>query len=193
MTTPLAKQVAEAAYFAAAEFLSCVEILHAGNVQAVTKEIEKRNCGMAFDLVKKAMFARVLFGVMIPFDPVRKGDYHLRAGIDLLRNKAAGVIGDQEKADEALSRFDVLEKDPSFERLRQIRNKEGSHLSKLDDKIERAIIGELLTFANSCGTMIEAFVAGCGLHMPSLASQVQPYTASATAFFSAFDAKSADG
>ena len=54
MTTPLAKQIAEAAYFAAAEFYSCVEILHAGNVEAVTTEIEKRNCGKAFELVKES-------------------------------------------------------------------------------------------------------------------------------------------
>lgn len=166
----LAKKVAEAAYFAAAEFLSCVAILHAGNDQSTVDKIEKRNGGKAFDLIKKAMFVRVLFGVMIPFDPVREGDYHLRVLANLIRRKAEGVIIDQAKADEALKRFDALEKDAAFEKLRHIRNKEGSHLSKLDDKIERATIGDLLTFANNCGPMTEAFVAACGLTMPSVAS-----------------------
>jgi hypothetical protein len=183
----LARKVADAAYFAAAEFLSCVAILHAGNDQTIVAKIEKRNGGKAFDLIKKAMFVRVLFGVMIPFDPSRRGDYHLRVGVDLIRRKAEGVIVNQARADEALERFDALEKDPAFEKLRQIRNKEASHLSKLDDKIERATIGELLTFANNCGPLIEAFVAACGLTMPSVASQVHPYAESSTAFFSAFD------
>ena len=77
----LAKKVADAAYFAAAEFLSCVAILHAANEQAIVAKIEKHNGGKAFDLIKKAMFVRVLFGVMIPSDLSRKGDYHLRVGI----------------------------------------------------------------------------------------------------------------
>ena len=188
----LAKKVAEAAYFAAAEFLSCVEILQAGNVGSIAEKINKRSGGKAHDLIKKALFVRVLLGVMIPFDPVRsKGDYHLRVGIDLLHSKegADQIITAENlpRANEALERFAVLEADASFEKLRQHRNKEASHLSKLNDAIERAIIGELLTFANNCGTMIEAFVAGCGLKMPSLASQIHPYSESARSFFGTFE------
>jgi hypothetical protein len=77
-------KVARVAFFNAIDFLNCIEALEAGNRSEILRSLEAANAGPAADLVQKALFERLLMGVITAFDPVRPGDFHLGVGMKLV-------------------------------------------------------------------------------------------------------------
>jgi hypothetical protein len=182
-------KVAKAAFFDAINFLGCIEVLEAGNRPDILQSLETANAGLAADLVQKALFERLLMGVMTAFDPERPGDFHLGVGMKLVAEEASRVmLGKMQGANladiEAAQRhwaeclnFEALDS------LRTYRNKVVAHLSEYPADKNKPIVRQLFDLAAMTAKVAELLAHGTGIIAVSLESQVFPFRESSRAFW----------
>jgi hypothetical protein len=182
-------KVARAAFFEAIDWRSCIEVLEAGNQLDVLRSIREAKAGHTADLIAKALFGRLLMGVMTAIGPKKDpGDFHLKVGMDLIAEELprkvillnGGKLDDIQAAQRCWA--ECLNFEPR-ERLRTYRNKVAAHLSDLPADMKHPIIAELLTFATMTAEVAELLAHGTGIAGVSLESQVIPFQDSARAFW----------
>jgi hypothetical protein len=181
-------KVARAAFFDAIDFLNCIEALEAGNRSEILRSLEAANAGPAADLVQKALFERLLMGVMTAFDPVRPGDFHLGVGMKLVAEEAPRIVLCQRGAnladiEAAERRGDECLNFESLAALRTYRNKVVAHLSEYPADKDKPIVRQLFDLAAMTGKVAELLAHGTGIAAVSLESQVIPFRESSRAFW----------
>jgi hypothetical protein len=62
-------KVARIAFFEATDIRACIEALEASNQADVLRSLENANAARAAGFIQKALFGRLLIGVMTAFDP----------------------------------------------------------------------------------------------------------------------------
>jgi hypothetical protein len=182
-------KVARAAFFDAIDFLACIEALEAGNRPDILQSLEAAKAGRAADLVQKALFERLLMGVMTAFDPVRPGDFHLGLGMKLVAEEAPrialyGMKGANLADIEAAERHwaECLKFEP-LDSLRTYRNKVVAHLSEYPADKDKPIVRQLFDLAAMTAKVAELLAHGTGIAAVSLDSQVVPFRESSLAFW----------
>ncbi len=183
-------KVARAAFFNAIDFLNCIEALEAGNRSEILRSLEAANAGPAADLVQKALFERLLMGVMTAFDPVRRGDFHLGVGMKLVAEEAPRIVLCQMRGanladiEAAERRWDeCLKNRESLNALRTYRNKVVAHLSEYPADKDKPIVRQLFDLAARTAKVAELLAHGTGIAAVSLESQVIPFRESSRAFW----------
>jgi AbiU2 len=183
-------KVARVAFFNAIDFLNCIEALEAGNRSEILRSLEAANAGPAADLVQKALFERLLMGVMTAFDPVRRGDFHLGVGVKLVAEKAPRIVlcqmrganlSDIEAAERRWK--ECLKNRKSLDALRTYRNKVVAHLSEYPADKDKPIVRQLFDLAAMTAKVAELLAHGTGIAAVSLESQVIPFRESSRAFW----------
>jgi hypothetical protein len=182
-------RVAEIAFFEAVDILGCIEALEASNQPDVLVSLKNAKANLAAGLVQRALFGRLLMGVMTAFGPVRSsGDLHLKVGMDLLGEQIPRMVvlqrGAKREDIEAAERLwaECLNFEP-LGRLRNHRNKLVAHLSISD--MQEPINSELFELARMTAKVAELLANGIGVSVMavSLESQVVPYRDSSRAFW----------
>jgi hypothetical protein len=176
------------AFFEAIDIRACIEALEASNQPDVSRSLNNARAAHAAELIQKALFGRLLMEVMTAFDPVRPGDFHLKVGMDLIREEIprmvvlqrGGKLDDIEAAERCWA--DCLNFEP-LERLRTYRNKFTAHLSDPPDGMKNPIISELFDLARMTAEVAEHLAHGTGIAAISLESQVIPFRESSRAFW----------
>jgi len=180
-------QVATSGFTQAIDIAACVSLLGYSNRPDVDEALEKSGAAMAAGIVQKALFQRLLLWTMVAFDPVRRGDYHLRAGIEQLADSnvmtAIAARGDRKRLRRAISLFAAIDGTSKVERLRHIRNKESAHRSARDPNITPASIRDLFEVASTVSRVAEDLANGAGVVSLSLESQLVKPIDSAIAFW----------
>ncbi len=183
-------KVARAAFFNAIDFLNCIEALEAGNRSEILRSLEAANAGPAADLVQKALFERLLMGVMTAFDPVRRGDFHLGVGMKLVAEEAPRIVLCQMRGanladiEAAERRWDeCLKNRESLNALRTYRNKVVAHLSEYPADKDKPIVRQLFDLAARTAKVAELLAHGTGIAAVSLESQVIPFREGSRAFW----------
>jgi hypothetical protein len=180
-------QVATHAFFSAINYHACIGIFETGTNQDLWQAIDEEGAKKTFDIIRSAIFHRVILDVTREFSPVRANDYHLRVAIELLDNKevfnAIAEKGEPQKLLEAIKQFDRLESDPRLRKMIHIRNKMTAHLSDLDPNIANPLNHEIISFADDTSQVAEALVHGTGIITLSLASQMVAHGRSAQFFW----------
>ena len=182
-------KIARAAFFEAIDFLACIEALEAGNRPDILRSLEAARAGRAGDLLQKALFGRLLMGVMTAFDPIRPGDFHLGVGMKLVAEEAprialCGMKGANFADIEAAERrwAECLKFEP-LDSLRTYRNKVVAHLSEYPADKDKPIVGQLFQLAAMTAKVAELLAHGTGIAAMSLESQVVPFRESSRAFW----------
>jgi hypothetical protein len=181
-------KVAKTAFFEAIDICCCIEALEASNQPDVLWSLENAKAALAAGLIQKALFGRLLIGVMTAFDPVRRGDFHLRVGMDLIAEEIprmvvlqrGGNIGEIEAAEHRWA--ECLNFEP-LERLRAYRNKFVAHLSDPPAGMKDPIISELFDLARMTSDVAEFLAHGTGTDAVSLRSQVTSFRDSSRALW----------
>jgi AbiU2 len=182
-------KVAGSAFVAAIDYLKCIELLEAGNLPDIEQSINNAGAGLAGDLVQRALFGRLLIGVMTAYDPPREGDFHLGVGMQLLAEPGArklilertwGNADQLEQAENLWARCLQFEALPD---LRVYRNKFVAHQSDPPADLIHPLKGELLTLARSTAEVAEQLAAGTGVATTGLEAQVETFRPSARAFW----------
>jgi AbiU2 len=182
-------KVARAAFFDAIDFLSCIELLEAGNRQEIIQSLAAAKAGRAADLVQRALFGHCLMSVMTAFDPVRPGDFHLRVGMALVGEQIPRMtlcmmnganLADIEAAER---RWDECLKFEHLESLRTYRNKSVAHMSEYPADMQKPVVRQLFKLAAMTAKVAELLAHGTGIARVSLESQVVPFGASGHAFW----------
>jgi hypothetical protein len=182
-------KVARVAFFNAIDFLNCIEALEAGNRSEILRSLEAANAGPAADLVQKALFERLLMGVMTTFDPVRRGDFHLGVGMKLVAEKAPRIVLCQMRGanladiEAAERRWKECLDFESLDALRTYRNKVVAHLSEYPADTDKPIVHQLFDLAAMTAKVAELLAHGTGIAAVSLESQVIPFRESSRAFW----------
>jgi hypothetical protein len=180
-------KVAQIAFLEAIDCGATIKILSEGNGDSIANNLEKLQADLAAGLVQKALFGRLLITVMTAFDPVRKGDFHLRVAIELLTEPVIGILtqhgSDAELLGQALELWNQCLVHPQMGELRNYRNKEAVHLSDRPESVRDPLIGELLELANMMTRVCELLANGLKMVDLSLESQVLVYEKSARQFW----------
>jgi hypothetical protein len=172
-------KVARTAFFEATDMLACIELLEASNQPDVLRSLESERADLAAGLIQKALFGRLLMTAMTAFDPVQSGDFHLKAGMDLIAEDIPRRFilqrgGDLSKIKAAERGWaECLQFEPR-DRLRKYRNKFVAHLSDPPAGMKDPIVSELFALARMTAEVAEHLAHGTGT-FPSLRSQVVPY------------------
>jgi AbiU2 len=183
-------RVAEIAFFEAVDILGCIEALEASNQPDVVQALnnDKEGADRAAGLVQRALFGRLLMGVMTAYDPVRSGDLHLKVGMDLLGEQIPRMVVLQRGAKlediEAAERMwgECLNFEP-LERLRNYRNKLVAHLSISD--MQEPINSELFELARMTAKVGELLANGMCVSSTAVSLDLQAilYRDSSRAFW----------
>ena len=183
-------KVALTSFSEAIDFRRCIEALEASNQADVLRSLEKANAAPAADLIRRALFGRLLIGVMTAFDlPVKPNDFHLRVGMDLVKEEIprmlilqrGGKLDDIEAAERRWA--DCLNFEPR-KRLRSYRNKFVAHLSDPPAGMKDPIVSELFDLARMTAEVAELLARGTGIGAElSLDSQVVPFRDSSLALW----------
>jgi len=187
-------KVAKIAFFEAIDMRACIEALEASNQSNVSRSLDDAKAALAAELIQKALFGRLLMEVMTAFDPEKQGDFHLKVGMNLIRQdvprkivlQRGGKIEDIEAAERCWTR--CLNFEP-FERLRTYRNKFVAHLSDSPAGMKDPIISELFDLARMTAEVAENLAHGTGVATVSLESQVMPHQESSRAFWAPWRTK----
>jgi len=182
-------KVAKAAYSAAQDLCSCIELLKAGNRSDVIASLQKANAREAVDLIQKALLGRLVMGVTCALAPKRDfGDFHLRVGMGLIREEIprqvillrGGNLADIKKAERLWAK---CEKYKPTGWLRIYRNKVVAHLSELPANMKDPKIAELFTLARMIAGVAEGLAHGTGITTISLDTQMRVFRKRARAFW----------
>jgi AbiU2 len=182
-------KVAKAAFVDAIDFLACIEVLGAGNRQEVIQSLEGANAGRAAELIQRALFGHCLMSVMTAFDPVRPGDFHLRAGMTLVAEQIPRMalcqmkntnIADIEAAERQWAECLNFE---HLDSLRTYRNKSVAHMSDFPADMQKPVVHQLFDLAALTAKVAEHLAHGTGIAQLSLESQVSPFRESGHAFW----------
>jgi hypothetical protein len=181
-------KVAKTAFFEAIDIRACIECLEASNEAAVLRSLNDAKAVRAADLIRQALFGRLLVEVMTAFDPRKPGDFHLRAGMDLLVEpiprlallERGGKLEDIEAAEHRWA--ECLSFEP-LARLRMYRNKKVVHWSDPPDGVKDPIISELFALARMTAEVAEHLAHATRFAAVSLDSQVVPFRDSSRAFW----------
>ena len=181
-------KVARIAFFEAIDIRACIEALEASNQPEVLRSLNNARAAHAADLIQKALFGRLLITVMTAFDPVKRGDFHLKVGMDLIGEEIprmavlqrGGKLDDIQAAERRWA--ECLNFEPR-DRLRTYRNKSVAHLSDPPDGMEDPIISELFALARMTAEVAEHLAHGTGFAAVSLESQMIPFRESSRAFW----------
>jgi hypothetical protein len=182
-------RVAEIAFLEAADILGCIEALEASNQPDVLVSLNNAKAARAAGLVQRALFGRLMLGVMTAYDPVKsKGDLHLKVGMDLVAEQIPRMVilqrGGNLEDIEAAERLwaECLDFEP-LGRLRNYRNKLVAHLSI--SVMEEPINSELFELARMTAKVAELLANGVGVSVTtvSLESEVIPFRDSSRAFW----------
>jgi hypothetical protein len=181
-------KVAKIAFFEATDIRACIEALEASNQPAVSQSLQDAKAAIAADLIQKALFGRLLIGVMTAFDPPKPGDFHLKVGMDLIAEKIprkivlerGGKLDDIEAAERCWGA--CLNFEPRG-RLRTYRNKFVAHLSDPPAGMRDPIISELFDLGRMTAEVAEHLAHGTGFTGLSLESQVVPIRESSHVFW----------
>jgi hypothetical protein len=189
-------KVAQYAFLEAIDYLICIELLEAGNRPDIEASINKAGAGPAGDLIQRALFGRLLIGVMAAHDQgSRAGDFHLAIGMQLLAKPGARkLISERTGANavqlgQAENLWAECLKFEALPRLRVYRHKFVAHLSDPPPDLIQPLKGELLILARKTAEVAEMLAAGTGVVTASLNAQAETFRPSARAFWAPWRTK----
>ena len=187
----IVRKVAHRGYLDGIDTLACIEILERGNSPEVIEQIIAAGAAKAADLIRKSLLDRMHMNFMRAYDPVRKGDNHLRVAFEILRKPGGLDLAPtkRQRSDltKALKLWNDAEADPRLKTLRHLRNKFVAHLSEPNKQIPIPKIRELFGFAKKTCEIWERLSFGTGVVMIELSHQTEAYSESADAFWAAWN------
>jgi hypothetical protein len=153
MTPPdIAITASKQAGYDAHEIVRLIDVLRAGNDDAIFLGINRAKAAPTAITVQGALFTRLHLVVCRHFTPPRKGDYSAATAFDILEDQAVveklavlGIRLEQVKGWRLI--WKVWNRNPLVQKMMHLRNKELAHVSFLNPDIPKPMISEMFDFS----------------------------------------------